>query len=689
MNDYWAETSRDVETEQASLRLARARVEVASVWPFLAAATTPRDFDHRKALMQPNIDAAVAKVSGADRRHYVDVHAQIEASLVEDWEMLHTAAPQHWTGDEVLCPRCAGKDQSCGTCNGQGHVHRRTSSSSRIAAYVSHKWVDSDGYTACIACGIPEDEAIPMNGPMVGCTGSTDPHGFPDYHDPMDEPISQYASRHTAATCPVCNGSGSLDEEECSNCKGQGEVPTNSKEYSGRSAQIHTANPFKNKSAPSAPTVRSGPHRSADHELDEARDKSGIWRDEDGNMHYPEEHRAVLWSAAALTDFESMLREAAPNPFAKKDEAAAPAAPAKAPAVPGAPAPGDPSQIPGDGVPSAGLKPVTLSRDQAVALMGALDADGGEWATKFHADMLAAIDLDPAMKPSPDEIGAALPDEYPMELNTEDVAGMSESLVNVTDGPLTEVSTQLTGEVDPAAVEQNTDAAEALEEGAVDPAVDPNAVPDPDADGDVDAGTGAPVEEPVEVPAEEDNAAAPDPAVPTKAAPAVPGKAPVEKKKDEKGKKKNPFAKGSSRTAAHNIDVFTSGGGSDGARRHKPACLEDNCGWNGKTHSDYGKALSEASDHRNSNGDQGKATGSRYARLYEAGRTAAATTTKPRVQPAGGAPKVVPMEEPVVDQAVVARITAGVLATNPGMSPFMARDLALQTVTRFPGVQRK
>lgn len=77
----------------------------------------------------------------------------------------------------------------------------------KTAVYVPHKWVDSDGHTSCIVCGIPEEEAAPDNGPMIGCEGSTPPNDFPAWHDPMDDPkqeLSGWFASKTAGSSEVC-----------------------------------------------------------------------------------------------------------------------------------------------------------------------------------------------------------------------------------------------------------------------------------------------------------------------------------------------------------------------------------------------------------------------------------------------------------------------------------------------------
>lgn len=137
---------------------------------------------------------------------------------------------------------------ACPSCGSTATSAAGTRTSRKQAVYVPHKWVSSDGYSACIVCGIPEEEAIPFNGPMVGCEGSDYSAKDVPYHDPMDEPISQYARKtanpHGSADatgdtfhgiqdrvddvyCPNCGTEGGeYDGTSCGNCGYQREKKT-------------------------------------------------------------------------------------------------------------------------------------------------------------------------------------------------------------------------------------------------------------------------------------------------------------------------------------------------------------------------------------------------------------------------------------------------------------------------------
>lgn len=80
--DLWTEASRDLETEESQARLTRAKVAVASLWPFLALAQSEREFDHRLALASDRFDQRVE----------ADLLEPLLASLREDFRV--TAASE-------------------------------------------------------------------------------------------------------------------------------------------------------------------------------------------------------------------------------------------------------------------------------------------------------------------------------------------------------------------------------------------------------------------------------------------------------------------------------------------------------------------------------------------------------------------------------------------------------------------
>ena len=89
--DYslWSEASRDLEGEQAALRMATAKVSVAGFWPFLALAGSEEEFTHRLALAEDHLRERVPE----------DLVAAVQASLTQDYQALHTQAWSGYAGD--------------------------------------------------------------------------------------------------------------------------------------------------------------------------------------------------------------------------------------------------------------------------------------------------------------------------------------------------------------------------------------------------------------------------------------------------------------------------------------------------------------------------------------------------------------------------------------------------------------
>ncbi len=77
-SDLWIEASADVEADEAALRLGRAKVAVASLWPFLAMAQTAGEFEHRLALTADRMTERVE----------ADLLAPVLASLREDFRLV-------------------------------------------------------------------------------------------------------------------------------------------------------------------------------------------------------------------------------------------------------------------------------------------------------------------------------------------------------------------------------------------------------------------------------------------------------------------------------------------------------------------------------------------------------------------------------------------------------------------------
>ena len=88
--DLWSEASRDVEAEQAHLRMARAKVATASIWPFLALAKSESEFEHRLALTADRITERVEP----------ELIGPLVASLREDFRLTASSEEDETTEEE-------------------------------------------------------------------------------------------------------------------------------------------------------------------------------------------------------------------------------------------------------------------------------------------------------------------------------------------------------------------------------------------------------------------------------------------------------------------------------------------------------------------------------------------------------------------------------------------------------------
>lgn len=94
MTDLWTEAGRDAEADALETRLTTARLAAAGLWPFLASAETPVDFENRLALQEDKI-AHVASVQAAgDPVLFGVVHSSLREQFAQDFMVLHTARMQ-------------------------------------------------------------------------------------------------------------------------------------------------------------------------------------------------------------------------------------------------------------------------------------------------------------------------------------------------------------------------------------------------------------------------------------------------------------------------------------------------------------------------------------------------------------------------------------------------------------------
>jgi hypothetical protein len=111
MNEFastamWAEATADHDAEQRRGLVVRAKVALAGTWPFLAAAQSEEEFEHRLALMQASIEAqtppvVLAEVVAGLRRDWADLSGERAAEAAQ----LRTAALTVTASDKGESPK--------------------------------------------------------------------------------------------------------------------------------------------------------------------------------------------------------------------------------------------------------------------------------------------------------------------------------------------------------------------------------------------------------------------------------------------------------------------------------------------------------------------------------------------------------------------------------------------------------
>lgn len=104
MNDLWVTASLDAELELSNERLVRAKVATAAIWPFLSAARTEREFGHRVALVENDLEELFPDVGFRD---------QVTASLHDDYRLLTGAVIEDF-GTAILTAEAATATQDGG-----------------------------------------------------------------------------------------------------------------------------------------------------------------------------------------------------------------------------------------------------------------------------------------------------------------------------------------------------------------------------------------------------------------------------------------------------------------------------------------------------------------------------------------------------------------------------------------------
>lgn len=192
--DLWTEASIDVEAEAAVERLTRAKVAVASLWPFLSLARTPGEFEHRVALAAESIAERVP----------VELIEPVTASLREDFALLHTAADDDGDADDEG-GEDDGDDKPDWLKEKIGSAQPAPEQGHRVTAYYDEglgRWVAADD-DATAGKGNPwYFSGGPEAGPATGETNQFPTFPLGNSGDPWNPINEQYPMQPGAWTTP-------------------------------------------------------------------------------------------------------------------------------------------------------------------------------------------------------------------------------------------------------------------------------------------------------------------------------------------------------------------------------------------------------------------------------------------------------------------------------------------------------
>jgi hypothetical protein len=144
--DLWSEASRDHDAEAAGRRFVAGKVATHDFWPFLAGAETREEYTNRLALVADQIDQALASSlpEDADFETFAQLRTEVVASLAEDWltgrranliESMRKGAPFADYSDFQDCTsKNSDKDDPEAYCGRIKHQTEDSKTSKRIAA---------------------------------------------------------------------------------------------------------------------------------------------------------------------------------------------------------------------------------------------------------------------------------------------------------------------------------------------------------------------------------------------------------------------------------------------------------------------------------------------------------------------------------------------------------------------------
>lgn len=208
--DLWTEASYDAEADMRERRFTAARVAVAPLWSFLAAAEHPRDFENRLAVVADRIDAACQSLaSGAEfavLRHEIDAALQQDFSILNE-DRLRTEAKRRVAARKAAalkCPKCGSNVSGSAKQYGEGSGPKVLSAKCSKCGWKGTKTKTGAWKTA--------EESVPAGGAEA-----------PDQDTERHSADTPEGGEHVGpkAECPICTTESGSDAAKTTEQVGQ------------------------------------------------------------------------------------------------------------------------------------------------------------------------------------------------------------------------------------------------------------------------------------------------------------------------------------------------------------------------------------------------------------------------------------------------------------------------------------
>lgn len=165
MTSLWLEASRDIEADEAELTFNKAKLATASLWPFLALATSEGEFEHRLALAMDQIEQRIPHTANL---------GDVISSFREDYKIYREAVVEE-----------EGEDEPDGDSDDKPW---EKTSAVQVFHEASQQWVTVEAAAESTPGNPYGGNTAPEQGPITGQTGDYPQH--PTGADPGD-PINQ------------------------------------------------------------------------------------------------------------------------------------------------------------------------------------------------------------------------------------------------------------------------------------------------------------------------------------------------------------------------------------------------------------------------------------------------------------------------------------------------------------------